>query len=853
MKFQFAHKAGRCCFFLNASETLWLLSFATANFVDGYIILTALAIDTTLSFLQLWRSEHIVQSLKKNLEKFSQVVRGGSLKKIPTKELVPGDIIHLRSGSSVPADARILTAHGLRTQESILTGEASEIVKEVQEISQKTPLGARKNMLYAGTFITGGSGIAVVTATGAKTEFGKIAEFTQTLASPPSPLRKALSKAGFYIGSAIVFSILLLGALQIFSGASLLDTLRTSLTLIVSAIPEDLTMVLTVVLSVGAGRILRAGGVVRGLSSAETLGTTSVLCTDKTGTLTQGNMQAVSFVPARGEALGASVAPESHALTMAYTGLALANDAYATTTNKKTSQKQYFGSATERAALSFVELARFSKANLQKSWKTKANIPFHSAWKYRAVSVSHPTNSSTYIFASGAPEQLLHSSSYAYTASTTPALLTSKTRHAIQQSINSYAKEGKRLLAITMKEHTGSTLTSQDVSQLVFLGFLVIEDPVREDATLAIKEMEKSGVHVKLITGDHIATARSVARTVGIPVGDDSIYEGETIHSMSDQELSDALPSARIFARVEPLDKQRIVRLLQDRGEIVAMTGDGVNDAVALRAANIGVAMGTGSDVAKDASDLVLANNSLTAIVSAIKEWRVIRDNIVKVITFLLSTNLAEILLFFFSFLFGLPLPLLPAQILWINLVTDGTSDLALSFEKEEGSVLSRKPRAGSGDIFQGKTLFDIFYTGILLTVAVMSLYAYLVYKEHSDLTYIRTMLFTLLSVSSLLSAWSFRTLTTFFLRPRTPFNVLVPISMLFSISLHLLVIYTPSLQRYFSTVALGSKDWTIILSISFVLLLLIDMRKIVPISFAHKDSKVRSKELLISRLFPTH
>jgi P-type Ca2+ transporter type 2C len=794
---------------------------------DAIVIGAAILVDVFLSFLQSWRTEHTLSRMREQVKDIIHVRRNGRLSPLPARELVVGDIIEIRAGRHVPADARLLACRNLTTQEAILTGESSDVSKSAGPVPERATITSRHNMLFAGTSVVNGSGQAVVTAIGAQTEFGRMAGALRSQASPASPLRRSLQRTGLVLGAIVIGFVLLLAAASVIVGHPFAQTVRTSITLIVSAIPEDLTMILTIALTVGVVRIARKGGVVRQLASAEGLGAATVICADKTGTLTVGVMEAERFDFLQGEVMLPGQKMGDTASELALQGLALANDAWMDAAQKPNEEPRYFGSATERCALQFVEAAGISQRQLKTSWRINSTIHFSSQWKYRAVVAAHPTQSSKYLFVVGAPEVLLSASSQAVGDLKDFVALTAPRRAELLGEFDRLGTTGARLLAVAVKRHVSSPhITKRDVQGLTFLGVLLIRDPVRPEVASSIAQVMGAGVAVKMITGDHSSTARGVALAVGIPATSEHICTGEQLGMLNDEELSALMPRITVFARIEPLDKQRIVRILQRQGHIVAMTGDGVNDAVALKGADIGVAMGSGSDIAKDASDLVLLNNSFATIVAAIREGRVLRDNVRKVMAYLLATNMAEVAIFFISLLLGLPLPLLPAQILWINLVTDGTSDIALSLEGAEEDVM-RRPPENPKNLLLGKHMSShIIYSGLLMTAVTMILFWYLLVYQGQDLIYARTMAFAFLATSSLLSVWSFRSPTQLLFKGLLR-NGWIIVSAAFSFALQLVAIYAPPVQDFFGTVALSQQDWLVIIVLGVITTLLLDARKL--------------------------
>jgi len=805
-----------------------LVSIVFGRLGDALIIGAAILLDGCMYFAQMWRTERILEKLREQVQPVATVVREGRRRQIPSQELVEGDIIEWRAGERVAADARLIYTSGLRVGEAALTGESDDVLKMPARLTSRTPVANRRNMVFMGTSIGAGSGTGVVVATGARTELGKIAQVLKTTKPSPSPLTRKLQSVGRQIGVAVVAIVILLSVTGLVLGQSLVETALTAITLVVSAIPEDLTLILTIVLTVGVTRILRHKGAVRELRAGETLGAATVICTDKTGTLTQGVMQAESLDFLQGARITVLTPVREALQQLALIGLALASDAHRIVGGEKGGKIAYIGSATERAALSFVERCGLRQSELRGQWKLRDAISFNPRWKYRASLHDHPTRSARYLFVTGAPEILLERSSKALNKASEVVALTSARRFKITEKMTAAAEQGWRLMAVAVRRNvTAREITHDDVQDLLFLGVLTINDPIRQDVRGVIRETRGAGIAVKLVTGDHAETARVVAREVGIMTKEETIITGEDLQRLSDPELQEVVEQTAIFARVTPLDKQRIVRALKARGQVVAMTGDGINDAVALKAADVGVAMGSGQDIAKEAADLVLLDDSFSTIVEAIREGRVVRDNLRKVMGFLLATNAAEVAIFFVSLLIGMPLPLLPAQILWVNLVTDGTSDVALALEPAERGVMKRPPEDPSDPLLGQQLLWHIVFTGAAVTLATAGVYWYMLTYLAVDLAYARTMAFTFISIVSLLSMWSFRSLNESIFRRGFWGNLWVPVSLIISASLQVSAVYVPGLQRFFGTVSLSLADWALIIVAALVTIVIIDMRKL--------------------------
>lgn len=821
-----------------------VISLLIGEYADAVMIVAALFLDLIMSYVQVRRAERTIALLHSHVRRLATVLRDEKYIRVPASELVVGDIIEFRAGERIPADARILTAAGLRINEATLTGESDDATKQTATLTSRTPLAGRRNMVYLGTTVTNGLGRAVVTAIGTATEIGKVAQILKGEVSPASPLRRKLQQTGTTLAVMVTVLVIGLAALQVVAGASVLTSAYTALTLIVSALPEDLTVILTIALTVGVVRILRRRGVVRELTAGESLGSATVICTDKTGTLTQGTMKANLFDTLQGHRLESAQSPTTLHLKLALTSLAIATDAHPAAGQ----HSEYVGSATERAALAFAEASGLAQQQLRQTWRFRDALSFGAAHKYRAALHDHPTNGSRTLFVNGAPEILLAASTQALDAHDTAVTLTPARQRRLEQQLATRAAGGERLLGVAVRRnlHTDS-ITHRDVKDLLFLGVLSLTDPIRPEVRAAIADTRRAGINVKVVTGDFAATARAVARDVGLTVTDDAVITSSELENISDAELSRRIDSLTVFARVTPLDKQRIIRALQARGHVVAMTGDGVNDAVALKSADIGVAMGSGKDIAHDAADLILLDDNFATIVAAIREGRVIRDNIRKVISFLLSTNVAEVALFLVSLLLKLPLPLLPAQILWINLVTDGTSDIALSLEPEEDTVMSRRPEPAAGSLITRKGFWHIAYAGAVMTTVAAALYWWCLEYLKTDVAVARTLVFTFIAVSSILSTWSFRSLSASIISRGLFKNPWLFASAGFSLTLQVLAVYAPPLQKLFRTVPLELGDWLVIILLSFITVIIIDARKLL----VRSSLRVQSLPLVTPKLTP--
>lgn len=797
-----------------------VLGLVAASFIalgehsNALIVVLAVLVDASLSFTHVWRTKKALQNIRQHVQLVATVMRDGLVQRILAQELVIGDIVELNAGERVPADARLISVAGLLVQEALLTGEANDVTKQVAKLFSRTPLADRTTMVFMGTMVTSGSGRAVVTATGTRTQYGRIAQLLKSAPEPISPLRRKVQHASIRIGWSIIVVVLALAVIHVWQKTPLLEAMRTAGTLVVSAIPEDLTMILTIALTIGMVRILRRHGAVRELQSVETLGAVTVICTDKTGTLTEGKMKARALDCLQGTVIDEHAPPRDEWHHLGLIGLALASNA-----------RHYTGSSVERAIVAFTQQLGINPGELRRQWRSRDTLAFSPQWKYRASLHDHPTQPLRTLFVTGAPEVVLERSSYALSARNHPERLTATDRQRLLRKIEEHAARGEHVVAVAARhKYPRSDLTHRDIHQLTFIGVLIITDPIRAGVKTAIQAAQAAGITIKLVTGDHAATARAVASAVGLAVPAGAVFSGDEVSFLSDEELKEVVARTVVFSRVTPPDKQRIIRALA--GQVVAMTGDGVNDAIALKTADVGIAMGSGTDIAKDAADLVLLDDSFSTIVAAIREGRIVRDNMRKVLGFLLATNVAEVALFFGSVLLRLPIPLLPAQILWINIVTDGTADVALSLEPAEQSVMRRRPEPATAALLPGFVVRSVIVCGAITTLVALSIYWYLYRYLALDIAYARTMVFTFVAISSLLSTWTWRSLHQLIYKRGLWQNPWVVVCTAFSFALQLAALYLPGFQRFFGTAALGGADWLFLVVLSLITVALLDFRK---------------------------
>ncbi|MEM5869579.1 MAG: calcium-transporting P-type ATPase, PMR1-type [Candidatus Aenigmatarchaeota archaeon] len=820
-----------------------IVSFFLKEFLDASAIFAILMMNAFLGFYQEYKAEKAMESLKKMMVQKVKVIREGKQTEISSKELVPGDIIILEEGEGIPADARIIEAFGLATDESALTGESTPVEKQVKPI-QDLPIAERNNMVFMGTYVARGRGKAIVVATGMNTEVGKIAKEIEE-AEEETPLQKKLDKFGKWLGLLVLvvcFFVFVLGYLE---DLDIVDDFFTAVALAVSAVPEGLPAVVTVALALGVNKMAKRNALVRKLSAVETLGCTTVIAADKTGTMTVNEMcvkkiwcsgkivevSGTGFEP-RGEFFseGMRIEPTKNKdlMLLIKAGLLCNNS----TLEFKEGKWHVVGDPTEAALLVLA-----SKAGLAKQEKAEFEIPFSSERKL--MTVVYKQGKEFVAFTKGAPEKVLQLSTYILKKGKTERL-SEKEKVKISFEMEEMAKQGFRVLALAYKR-VKKIEESKLEKDLTFLGFVGMIDPPRPEVKQAIETCKQAGIRVVMITGDHKLTALAVAKEIGLVEGEEEVLTGEELEKMSEEELEEKVEKVTIYARVSPQHKSRIVKALKKKGHIVAVTGDGINDAPALKKSDIGVAMGIkGTDVAKEASDMVLLDDNFATIVNAVEEGRGIYDNIRKFVRFLLCLNFDEIALITTAIILStmlpnLPLPLLPLQILWLNLLTDGLPALAITADPYEEDLMKKKPRNPKHGILHGMLPFILMAT----LVNFISTFTIFIWSFNSGYSpeKIRTMVFTTAVFFELFFVFNCRSENKSVFKKGFLDNKKLLVAVLISFLLQLLAVYHPFFQQIFKTVALGPKEFFVILAMSSLGLL------VLPEIFMNRDLKFRRIE----------
>ncbi len=813
------------------------ISLTFQHYIDAGVILGAVVLNAVIGFIQENKINNSLEKLQHFIEPTALVVRSGRNQQVLTRELVPGDIIVLKAGANVPADARLIEAENLQVNEAILTGESAPRAKSIEPVPVGAALAERSCLVYMGTTVVQGKGKAVVTATGPETEIGKIAALVTETKEGETPLQKRLAYFGNQLGLIIIglsAAIFLFGFL--FGRYDLYTVFLTAVAIVVSAIPEGLPVAITIILTVGMQRILKRQSLVRRLVAAETLGSVTTICTDKTGTLTEGEMHVTNIIFSD-QKIDLNKGKFSHPKPeLIYHLLRIGlncNDAFLEE-EKKIGTWRVIGTPTDKAILTAALQAGLNYGQEKEDFVRLKEIPFNSAFKYMASwhQVKRRTKflpAAYVLFAKGAPEVILAASDQVIKQGKI-SVLDKSTRAKIKTTINDLSAQGLRLVALAFKpikqeEFKLSQNFSTLPAGLVFAGFLVIKDPLRPEAPQTLRLAKAAGVRTILITGDHKLTALAIAKQAGLEAAEKAVVAGEALDNLDDKALKEAVRKTNIFARVSPRHKLRIVQALIASKEVVAMVGDGVNDAPALKAADIGIALGSGTDVAKEASDLVLLDNNFSTIVAAIREGRIIFSNIRKVITYLISDSFSEVILIAGSLFLGLPLALLPAQVLWINIVNDSFPNIALAFEEGDPNIMNYKPIRRQAPILNREMKAIIFGAGLIRDFFVFGIFLFLL-AHHYNITQVRTIIFACLGVDSLLYIFSLRSLHRPVWRLNPFSNLYVIIAVGLSAGLLLLAIYWPPLQAVLSTAGLGAGDWLLVLSTGFLAIILIEIIK---------------------------
>ena len=823
--------------------------------ISAIVILYAI-----VGFIQEYRAEGTIAALQKLSVPHVRVLRDGKLQEISARDLVPGDIIQLEAGNVLSADVRLLEAVNLRIQEAALTGKPEPVEKQIAALSgdpstgsgQVLPLGDRRNMGYTGTIVTGGRGLALVVATGMQTELGKIADLIQQSGSDETPLQKRLDVLGKVLALIGAVIAILVAVLRLLRGDELRHILLTAVSIAVAIVPEGLPAVVTITLALGAQRMLEKNSLIRKLPAVETLGSVTVICSDKTGTLTENRMSVIvldvanhaldlteemdrsgSFTATRH--LGA---PAQSALSLAAIGGALCNDARLVDVGDD--RFHTLGDPTEGALVTAAAKMGYWKSSLDASFPRAAELPFDSERK-RMTTVHHlgqydpevlaglDVSNHRYIaFTKGSVDGLLDMASHIW-VNGKAEVMDDSFKVRIEAANQTLAKRGMRVLGVAFRlMNQIPEIIQTDLEQNVtFVGLFGMIDPPRNEVREAVAATKSAGIRTVMITGDHPLTATEIARQLGI-IDTDNIkaLTGEEIENLSFDELKNTVDDVQVFARVSPEHKLKIVQALQARGHIVAITGDGVNDAPALKRADIGVAMGmTGTDVSKEAADMILLDDNFATIVAAVKEGRTVHDNIRSFLRFSVAGNIGKVLVMLLAPFLGKLIPLLPLQLLWLNLLTDGLLGLGIGVEKAEGDAMKRPPSSPEEGVFSGGAGTQVIWVGVLIGALALGLGAWYYFTGREEW---QTMVFTFLAFAQVFQALAARSSKGAFFKMGLNGNPLLAEMSLLVIALQLFVLYVPPVSLFFNLKPLTALDLLIAMGTGALVFLAVEVEKIV-------------------------
>ena len=795
------------------------ITLLIADWVNFAVISGAVILNAGIGFFQDFKANRALAELKRVIDHRTRVIRGGVETIVSSAALAPGDLIELRAGERVPADARIMADRECRADESGLTGEWLPVAKTSHVLkANAVALGDLRNLLFMGTVVAEGSVRAIVYATGGATELGKIARVVKEVGETETPLQEQVRRLGRVLGSMVVVAALAVVLLGVGRGEGIASMVLTAAAIAVAAIPEGLPAAMSVALAVSTRRILASRGLVRQLVAAETLGAAAVICTDKTGTLTEGTMrlkQTVTF-------------DEHHPRRSHQVLLRLMALAIEVTADQKSGE--VLGSPTDKALFQAAQEKKVDIAGQEKSYPLLARLPFASRRQFQAT-FRQNDNGRVIACVIGAPERLLSRADYLERDSEVRLL---RDHRAIQRELDALTGQGWRVVACAWREMASAADLEKAsdaqlealVTKLTFVGLVALEDPLRPSARAAIQEAKRAGIRSVVVTGDHQRTAESLARALGLSVTPRSVISGAALLKLSDQQLAARIDQVNVFARVSPEDKLRIIDAWHARGAVVAMTGDGINDAPALKRADIGIAMGSGKDVAREVADLVLLNDNFATIIAAVRQGRIAFDNMRKVIVYLLANSLSEVVLVAGSLLANLPVALLPAQILWNNLVTDGLPNFAFAFEPGEKDVMRHPPRPRQTQILDAAHRRLLFMVSALSSLILFSVYYGLVNQEVFSVTVSRSLIFAGLGFISLLSVFAIKSLR----RPLWQINILSNRFLLMAagvgLGMILVSLYVPFFNFILNTAPLGLQEWGIIMGVGLVEIVLIEIGK---------------------------
>ncbi len=813
-----------------------LVTILLQEYIDSSVILAVVILNAFIGFIQEFKAEESVRALKKMVVPKARVIRNGKEKEINSEEVVPGDVVYLSSGARVPADLRLFHVLELRVEEAMLTGESVPAEKMVLPLTEDnlTP-GDQGNMAFMGTVVVHGRAKGIVVATGSHTTLGRIALEVKDVGIVKAPIQEKIHTFARNIGILVIAASLVVFVVGILLGENVKDMFMTAVAAAVATIPEGLPIVVTITLAIGVARMSRRNAIIRKLHAVETLGSTTVIGSDKTGTLTKNEMTVRlvydgehtyeftgSGYEPRGVLLHEKMPLEEDRLAMLKQCLRIGLLCNESDLYEENGQYKVDGDPTEGALIVAAMKAGLKPEEERENYPQTAIIPFESDRGYMAT--LHTYGKKKFIFVKGALDGLLD-------ICTECMMSEELQKNDFFRAAEVFGREGLRVLAMAYKEvpDTVGEITHKDVeTDLIFAGLQGMIDPPREESIQAIEGCKRAGIRIVMITGDHAVTAQAIARKLWITDDVAAVLTGKELERMSDEELYDNVKNVSVYARVSPQHKLRIVQQIKKHGDIMAVTGDGVNDAPALKAAHIGIAMGrTGTDVAKEASDMIITDDNFASIFNAVKEGRVVFDNIKKVSFFLIPTGVAAVLSIIGAMLLGLPIPYVPAQLLWINLVTNGFQDVALAFEPGEKGVIDRPPRHPQEGIMSKLLIQRAVLVGVVISLGVIFNYVMAI-KSGDSIDQARTVAVTTMVFFQFFQAWNSRSEMQSIFKVSLMSNPFLFLSIITAFFSHLAVLYVPAFQWIFRTVPIAIPEWIEIITVSVTVIFAVEIDKLI-------------------------
>lgn len=834
-----------------------LLAFALRKFTDGFVVFSVVILNTIIGFIQEYRANRIIRALSAMVPQETTVIRNGDQKLIPASQVIPGDVVVLQAGDKISADMRLFSIKNLQCDESALTGESLPVSKNTETLSPEAAVAERKCMAFSGTYVTAGTGLGVVIATGLKTEFGKISELIEHVVPLETPLSLTLKGIARWITCGVLAIGAFLFIIGYLRGGSIFDSGLAAITLAVAAIPEGLPAIITIASAIGVRRMARKQAIVRQLPAVEALGSTTIICTDKTGTLTHNEMtvqriwthSGFSFMTGSGFALEGHIIPQKGVTNQAIQEEVIPLLRMAILCSDATLDQSEIGwtpvgDPTEVALIVAGRKVNLHEDTLRSEWERKDVIPFESERRLMAT-LNRSPEEKQYIFLKGAPEEILLKCN-----------IDESTQMKLLTKVEEMAMEGMRVLAFAEKVIQGTHLDTlrEDaiIDGFVFLGFIGMIDPPRQEVYKAIKCCHEAGIKVKMVTGDHPVTAKAIGCDLTLLTADQEVVTGEQLSRLESDQWEEIALKYNVFARVSPEHKLKLVMALQDQGHVVAMTGDGVNDAPALKRADIGVAMGIkGTAVAREASDMILADDNFASIEAAVEEGRRVYDNLIKALVFILPTSLGQALVILIAVLFfpirggALLHPMLPVQILWINLVVAVALSLPLAFEIQEQDIMHRPPRKKTAPVLSGFILVRTLTVSVLMAMGAIGLFLWEYQLEISNgtvekmaISEAQTMAVTAMMLFQVFYLFHCRSLKLSILKTNFFSNPSLLMGVGFVLLAQVAFIYLPFMNRIFYSSSLNVEAWLISIGVAILIFLLIAVEK----TISHMITKNRSE-----------